>query len=114
MPNSWYYHTLVFLGGLLFRRLLFCGLSFFVSFLVVPLSKAYFGATSKTDIVKAVKSDFLNYHPFVNNNGLIVLDDYCNIYPGILKFVDEFIKNNKNFQILGVFDNNELIIKKLN
>lgn len=61
-----------------------------------------------------VKSDFLNYHPFVNNNGLIVLDDYCNIYPGILKFVDEFIKNNKNFQILGVFDNNELIIKKLN
>jgi len=61
-----------------------------------------------------VKNDFLNYYSFVNNNGLIVLDDYCNKYPGIIKFVDESINNNNNFQILGIFDNNELIIRKIN
>jgi len=60
-----------------------------------------------------VKNDFFNYYSFVNDNGLIILDDYNIIWPGIIKFVDDFIKNNKNVQILGVFDNNELIIRKL-
>jgi predicted O-methyltransferase YrrM len=61
-----------------------------------------------------VKNDFLNYHPFVKTNGLIVFDDYSEKWPTIMKFVDECIQNNNNFKILGVFDNHELIIRKIN
>jgi predicted O-methyltransferase YrrM len=61
-----------------------------------------------------VKNDFLNYHPLVKINGLIVFDDYSEKWPNILKFVDDYIKNNNNFKILGVFDNHELIIRKIN
>ena len=60
-----------------------------------------------------VKNDFFNYHSFVNKNGLIIFDDYNIKWPEIIKFIDDYIKNNNNFQILGVFENNELIVRKL-
>jgi predicted O-methyltransferase YrrM len=63
---------------------------------------------------EGVKNDFINYENFVNINGFIVLDDYCKKYPGILKFVDEYIKKNNKYEIIGVFEDNELIIKKIN
>jgi len=61
---------------------------------------------------EGVKNDFLNYSSFVAKNGLIILDDYNDNYKGIIKFVNEYIINNNNYEILGVFKNNELIIKK--
>lgn len=62
---------------------------------------------------KGIKKDFLNYNKFVKKNGYIILDDYEPNYPGILKFTDEYIKNNNEFKIIGVFENNELIIQKI-
>jgi predicted O-methyltransferase YrrM len=62
---------------------------------------------------EGVKKDFINYENLVNKNGFIVLDDYEPKYPGILKFVEEYIKKNKNYEIIGVYENNELILKKI-
>jgi predicted O-methyltransferase YrrM len=62
---------------------------------------------------QGVKNDFLKYSPFVAKNGLIIIDDYTPIYTGIIKFTNETIKNNKNYEIIGVFENSILIVKKL-
>lgn len=63
---------------------------------------------------EGVKNDFLKYSKFVKSNGLIILDDFdlTYIYPGIMKFVYEHIRDNPNYKILGIYENNELIIRK--
>jgi len=60
-----------------------------------------------------IKNDFLKYTTIVRKNGIIIIDDYEPKYPDILKFVYDFIKLNPLFNILGVFENNELLIQKL-
>lgn len=59
-----------------------------------------------------VRNDFINYEKFVKKNGFIVIDDYEPNYPQIIKFVNDYVASNENFAILGVFENNELIILK--
>ncbi len=63
---------------------------------------------------EGVKNDFIIYEDIVNINGYIVLDDYCQKYPGIIQFVNEYIKKNNNYEIIGIFEDNELLIKKIN
>jgi predicted O-methyltransferase YrrM len=61
---------------------------------------------------EGIKNDFINYYKFVKKNGFIIIDDYEPNYPDIVKFVDEYIKNNDLFDMVGVFENNDLIIIK--
>ena len=60
-----------------------------------------------------VKNDFIKYSEFVKSNGIIILDDFNIEHTDIVKFVYEYINNNSRYKILGVYDNNELIILKL-
>lgn len=65
---------------------------------------------------EGVKKDFLNYSDFVRSNGLIILDDFDPTYkrfPGIRQFAFEMFRNNLKYKILGVFENNELLILKI-
>ncbi len=44
---------------------------------------------------ETVKSDLLNVHPVLKNNGTILCDDYNLSYaPGVRKAIDEFVNNN--------------------
>ena len=58
-----------------------------------------------------VSNDFKNYEKLVKPGGFIVLDDYNPAWPGIVDFVDNYLDRDK-FGVLGVFDNNELIMIK--
>ena len=57
-----------------------------------------------------IKSDFINYTPFLRKGGIIVIDDYNQMYPEILKFCKEI--NFEEFEQIGVFQDNELILRK--
>lgn len=59
-----------------------------------------------------VSSDFKNYEKFVKKGGIIVIDDY-NIkkWPDVVKFCDSI--NEENFIKIGLFKNNEFILKKV-
>lgn len=60
-----------------------------------------------------IKNDFETYSPLVKQGGLIILDDYEPKYPDILKYVGDSIQKNPAYKIVGVFENNELIIQKI-
>jgi predicted O-methyltransferase YrrM len=57
------------------------------------------------------KRDFKNYSRFLSDDGLVVFDDYNQKWPGVIKFCKENL-SNKNFKPIGLFGNNEWIIKK--
>ena len=64
-----------------------------------------------------VKNDFERYHKYVKTNGYIIFDDYH--HPIIKEYVDELLLNNKDLELIVVFqDDNtagkDIIIKKLN
>ena len=58
-----------------------------------------------------VKQDFENYAPLVKEGGIIVLDDYTDEWWGVKKYGDE-IKINHEYDFIGVWNNNELILQK--
>jgi predicted O-methyltransferase YrrM len=61
-----------------------------------------------------VKNDFDNYVNLVKKGGLIVFDDYgSKLWIEITKFVNDNIKNNPKYRIVGHFLGNELIVEKL-
>ncbi len=52
---------------------------------------------------EGVKFDFENYSKFVNVGGFIFFDDYNKKdWPGVVEFVDEVVKNKKNYHLLGI------------
>lgn len=59
---------------------------------------------------EGVKSDFNNYRSFLSPNSIVVFDDYDKKWPGVMKFCDEGFED---FKKIGVFKNNEYIIKKI-
>jgi len=59
---------------------------------------------------EGVQKDFSIYSALVVSGGIIVIDDYEPRYSGILKFVSEI--NLNEYNVLGVFQENELILKK--
>ncbi len=62
-----------------------------------------------------VKNDFNNYSPIVKSGGLIVVDDYATHdrrYEGVVTFCNKEI-NEKEFSRIGVFMDNELILRKI-
>ena len=61
---------------------------------------------------QGIKLDFNNYTKFVKPGGFIVIDDYNKRWPDIIKFCDNEIDTTK-FEKIGLFFNNELLIKKL-
>lgn len=58
-----------------------------------------------------ISNDFLNYSPLVRKGGFIVIDDYNDRWPDIVKFSDNKI-NNTEYEKCGVFLDNELILIK--
>ena len=59
---------------------------------------------------QGVKKDFLNYHPFLSNNGLMVFDDFnkANTNKGVYQFINELLKNiNTYFKGYYKFVDNE-------
>lgn len=59
---------------------------------------------------EGVKKDFLNYEGFVKVGGVIVFDDYNSRWPGVVKFANSI--DTKKFEIIGLYGDNELAIKK--
>jgi predicted O-methyltransferase YrrM len=49
---------------------------------------------------EAVKADINNYMPYVEPQGVIIVDDYDSMHPGVQKAVDEFIKKG-NLRVIG-------------
>jgi len=60
---------------------------------------------------EGIKKDFEIYSKLVSLNGIIVLDDYAKKWPGIIQFVETI--NRSEFEIIGTFLNNELILQKI-
>ena len=60
-----------------------------------------------------VEADFLNYAPLVAAGGFIVFDDANSTYPGILRCIDKYVKNNPKYEIIGLFENTDLIVRCL-
>ena len=70
-----------------------------------------------------VKNDFINYEKFLNNNGLLIFDDYnkASTNKGVYDFINEFLIKNKNYKYIKFYDNEHngefkdgiIIIKKL-
>lgn len=61
---------------------------------------------------EGVKRDFELYGALVPPGGYLVFDDYCADYPGILKCVKEVVLPRGDFEVQGVYDSNELILRK--
>lgn len=61
---------------------------------------------------EGIKRDFELYSPLLRAGGYLVLDDYCPDYPGILKCFKEVIEPRGDFEVLGIYDSNELILRK--
>lgn len=61
---------------------------------------------------EGIQNDVEKYTPFVKKGGLIVIDDYEPRYPGIIKYVDTVMKQNPIYTVIGIFENNELILEK--
>lgn len=59
-----------------------------------------------------VEADFLNYAPLIVPGGFIVFDDANSTYPGILKCIEKHVKSNPNYEILGTFENTDLIVRR--
>lgn len=57
-----------------------------------------------------IRNDLITSLEKIKKGGLIILDDYFNGFPELVRSVNEIIKENKNFQLL-TFSHN-LIIKK--
>lgn len=60
-----------------------------------------------------VRQDFQNYQKLVKVGGFIVFDDYEPNYPDVMKVVNDHVKTNASFETIGVFENNELIVRKI-
>ena len=58
-----------------------------------------------------VKSDFTNYSDLTRSGGFIVMDDCLPECPGIVRLAEE-IKREKNYNIIGNFNDCNLIIQK--
>lgn len=59
---------------------------------------------------RGIKSDFVNYAELVRKDGIVVIDDYNNRYPEIIKFCQEI--DFEKFESIGVFEGSELILRK--
>ena len=63
---------------------------------------------------EGVKNDFERFSKYVKRGGFIVVDDFNIRYASIVTYVYNFLMNNETYKVIGVFLNNELILKKLN
>ena len=69
----------------------------------MPLNLEYLSFKKKIDLLfidcihtyEAVKSDIDTWSKFVKKDGIIVFDDYFDMFPGCVKAVDEFIEQVK-------------------
>lgn len=60
-----------------------------------------------------VESDFLLYNRLVRPGGFIVFDDANAQYPGILKCIEKHIREAKEWRILGLYKNTDLIVQRV-
>ena len=58
-----------------------------------------------------VKKDFERYSTLVKPGGFIILDDYEPKWPGVVKFAKEI--DSKKYETIGVYRNNELILRRV-
>lgn len=65
-----------------------------------------------------VKRDFLLWEPFVSKRGIIAFHDTLGknseIYPGVKKFIEEYLMNSKEFKIIKIVDSIIFFQKKPN
>jgi predicted O-methyltransferase YrrM len=62
---------------------------------------------------EGIKNDIEKYSGLIKPGGFLVVDDYNQkLYPQIVRYMDEFLSKNPSFTLIGVYEDNELIIRK--
>ncbi len=62
---------------------------------------------------EGIQNDFTTYSKFVKSKGYIVLDDYNHHWPDIVNFVEKNILENKDYHVVGTFQENTFILQKV-